>query len=117
MWLVFLDDERVTSDVTWENYSQWSISFTSTIRDYEHFCKFVDVAIENKFNPEMFIFSFDHDLGEGKDGYDCSKYLVNKLMDSGNTTPLNFVVHSKNPIGKRNIEMFIQNYNKTLSGR
>lgn len=55
--------------------------------------------------------SFDHDLGEGKTGYDCAKWLVEFCLD--NQLPLpEFVVHSQNPVGKENIESLLNNFKK-----
>lgn len=55
--------------------------------------------------------SFDHDLGEGKTGYDFAKYLVELDMDT-NTMPQNFdfLVHSANPVGAKNICAYLRNY-------
>ena len=59
--------------------------------------------------------SFDHDLGENeKTGYDIAKLLVDLDMngDSDFVLPVEFefYVHSQNPIGKANIEHYLDNY-------
>lgn len=61
--------------------------------------------------------SFDHDLGEGEQtGYDIAKLLVDLDMgdDSDFALPVDFefYVHSQNPIGKANIEQYLNNYIK-----
>ncbi len=54
--------------------------------------------------------SFDHDLGPGKTGYDCAKFLVDYCLDH-DITNINFSVHSQNPVGKQNIEGLLNNFN------
>ena len=48
-----------------------------------------------------------------KTGYDCAKWLVDYCMNKGIKHPP-YVVHSMNPIGKSNIESYIESYNKTV---
>ena len=55
--------------------------------------------------------SFDHDLGLGKTGFDCAKYLVEYCLDNQTTLP-EFTVHSQNPVGKENIEKLLANFIK-----
>ena len=55
--------------------------------------------------------SFDHDLGEGKTGLDCAKFLVEYCLDN-QIHKINFQVHSQNPVGKENIEFLLKNFNK-----
>ena len=57
--------------------------------------------------------SFDHDLGEGKNGYDIAKWMIETDLDEeGNFIPykFKFYVHSQNIIGKENIEKSIGKY-------
>ena len=60
--------------------------------------------------------SFDHDLGEGElSGHELAKLLVDMDMDSSfpeYSLPKNFdfYVHSQNPVGKANIESYLNNY-------
>ena len=66
--------------------------------------------------------SFDHDLGHEKyTGFDFAKQLVENDIISGNresrqsyrfAPDFAFYVHSKNPIGKANIEGLLNNYMK-----
>jgi len=61
--------------------------------------------------------SFDHDLGEDNyTGYDIAKFLVDLDMDGDDDFALpvefDFYVHSQNPIGKANIENYLNNYLK-----
>ncbi|MFY9075957.1 hypothetical protein CRU99_13530 [Malaciobacter mytili] len=82
------------------------------VRSYEEATKFV-----NKYGIPSFI-SFDHDLGVDKNekllptGYDFAKWLVEMDMDKIYLFPENFSfkVHSANPVGKINIETYLNNY-------
>lgn len=56
-------------------------------------------------------FSFDHDLGEEKTGYDVAKYIVE------NQIPIAaFYVHSANPVGRQNIIQLLTHYGYTYKG-
>ena len=60
--------------------------------------------------------SFDHDLGGMDTAMHFVKWLINKDMDeNGAIIPPNFsfFVHSQNPIGKANIESYLNNYLRT----
>lgn len=114
-WNLFIDDERTLADVTWapghvqEKYrnEEWVV------------CRNVQAAFDEIFNRGMPSFiSFDHDLGQNElTGYDLTKVLVEDalvLEDEFYQFPQNFdfYVHSKNPIGKANIEGLLNNYLK-----
>lgn len=115
---LFLDDIRYPE--TAFNYmkdlrylqSEWII-----VRNYDEF----KCVIDNRGIPE--IVSYDHDLAEEhyepstwsddtveyreKTGLDCAKYLIEVL--DGEHHP-DWIVHSWNPVGKKNIENLIQDY-------
>lgn len=52
---------------------------------------------------------FDHDLGDGPNGYDFAKFLVGVALDGGGF-PESYSVHSQNPVGKGNIEGIMEGY-------
>lgn len=59
---------------------------------------------------------FDHDLGpDSETGYDFAKWLVDASLRIGSTTPIQFSVHSQNPVGAANIKSLLDNYNKHIS--
>jgi len=117
-WNLFIDDERNVEDVTWapscmqEKYrnEDWKIA-----RSHYDVCNLLwEHGMPN-------FVSFDHDLGDNqKTGFDITKYIVELDMDSaepdkfGKTyefaTTFDFYVHSKNPIGKANIEGLLYGY-------
>lgn len=120
---LFLDDVRVPTDVTWANIP--ADQHYSLVRNYKEFVDLITLRGLPKF------VCYDHDLadihyGHGlnnddipydsykeKTGYDCAKWLVNYCVGKNIKHP-SYVVHSMNPIGKSNIESYINSYNKTL---
>lgn len=104
---LFLDDERIPSDVTWLTYAQgieWII-----VRTFDEF----KAALEKGANVFDLI-SFDHDIqdfdehGVERDGYTCFKWLSELCLDTGRPPPV-CIVHSKNPCGSENIRCHYQN--------
>jgi hypothetical protein len=123
---LFLDDIRNPKDCAnglvpvnfnkfyWEN--DWII-----VRSYN---EFVDWIVKNGL-PDFI--SFDHDLADEhytmdfdkilnavqgeKTGYECAKWLGNYCIDNGKKLP-DFVVHSQNPVGKLNIQGYLDNVRK-----
>lgn len=77
------------------------------VKSYFEFTKFI---LQNGL---PYFISFDHDLGEEKTGYDCAKWLVDYCMDNKLQLP-KFSVHSQNPVGKENIQILLNNFNKAL---
>lgn len=55
--------------------------------------------------------SFDNDLGEKLEGYDCAKWLVEYCTVNGLTLP-NYTVHSANPVARENIIFYLENFKK-----
>lgn len=100
-WNLFIDDERFPPN----DYREWVIC-------RNHFEVFERVLEQGM--PSYI--SFDHDLGEDNwTGYDIAKELVNidmKTIDPAYKFSDNFTfyVHSQNPIGKKNIESYLNNY-------
>ena len=121
---IFLDDIRVPNDVTWVDVPV--DQHYSVVRSYK---EFVDLITLRREVPKYVC--YDHDLADihygyglnndeipynsykEKTGYDAAKWLVNYCMERGIKHPP-YVVHSMNPIGKSNIESYIESYNKTL---
>jgi len=105
---MFIDDERMPHDVTWAarvdqeiyNNGQWIV-----VRDYDE----VVECIMNLGLPSLV--SFDHDLGENTPtGYDIAKMMCDLILDGVVLLPedFRFRVHSKNPVGKKNIEEYMR---------
>ena len=135
---LFLDDIRIPKDaiglvssnlnqIYWDN--DWSI-----VRNYFEFCNYIQ-----KFGLPDFI-SFDHDLADDhyndlfsdenwskndndivlkydeykeKTGYESAKWLVDWCLENKKSLP-QCVVHSANPVGKQNIETYLNNAKKHL---
>jgi hypothetical protein len=60
------------------------------------------VAIINTWFDHIKEISFDHDLGEGKTGYDIALTLEKMVWETGRC-PMILHVHSMNPVGRKNI--------------
>ena len=120
---LFLDDIRVPTDITWvaipvdQHYT--------VVRNYKEFVDLITLRGLPKY------ICYDHDLADShyghglkndeipynsyneKTGYDCAKWLVDYCFAKKLKNPP-FIVHSLNPIGKKNIESYIINYNNSL---
>lgn len=120
---LFLDDVRLPKQVTWINLPlvEWTIvrnysQFTTTIlRDgLPQFISFDNDLAEEHYNPAM----YSEDVNEynklyetfaEKTGYDCAKWLVEYCIEHNQPIP-DYSVHSMNPIGKKNIISYIENF-------
>jgi hypothetical protein len=123
MYNLWLDDFRYPNDVTWVEIP--ANQHYSVVRNYKEFVDLISLRGLPKF------VCYDHDLAdchyghglnndkipydsyEEKTGYDAAKWLVNYCMECGIKHPP-YIVHSMNPIGKKNIESYIESYNKTV---
>jgi hypothetical protein len=137
---LYLDDIRVPSvtaikaqkhGLDPQIYSQddWVI-----VRNYQQFVE----TITSRYTLGQWpgIISFDHDLGQEhtdyffqnggwnsppnpllaefteKTGYDCAKWLINYIMDNETLSLPKCYVHSANPVGRENIKMLLENFEK-----
>ncbi len=75
----------------------------NVVKSYDEFVTYINLSGV----PD--IISFDHDLGEGKTGMDCAKYLIKKEL-----AIKDFRVHSMNPIGRENILGLLRNWKKFM---
>lgn len=94
---IFLDDERFPSS-----------EFTLIARNFVEFNSAIVTSLIHQDAIEYI--SFDHDLGELLTGFDCAKRLVELDLDRRILSPSFSFVHSQNPIGKANIEGYLNNY-------
>jgi hypothetical protein len=119
---LFLDDVRFPKDVTWIDIGLGPFVI---VRSYEEFINYI-----TKNGLPNFI-SFDHDMEENQyrqsmynpdkhynnyytdgtftknNGYCCAKWLVQYCIDNKLKLP-EYKVHSFNPIGKENIENYLE---------
>lgn len=131
---IFLDDTRVPSDVKWIKLPKlaWTIA-----RNYNQFRGVIEGRWNSAGEFPDFI-AFDHDLGDEaykeiarvsslkgtspfnysnlkgeKTGLDCAKFLVDFCQDKQLNLPA-WLVHSQNPIGRENIESYLNSYVQSL---
>ncbi len=62
-----------------------------------------DEAINLIRSGQVTDISFDHDLGEGKSGYDVA-LVVEQLAHDKLIPPIDYYIHSGNPVGAGNID-------------
>ena len=72
-------------------------------KGYDMHVKTVEEAQELLETYEITAISFDHDLGVEKTGYDLAKW-IEAMAHSAGLPPLEWAVHSANPVGVKNIE-------------
>lgn len=108
---LFIDDQRLPQFVDWVPWHvrvqykdlRWMIA-----RSYDNAIECMTV-----FGCPNYI-SFDHDLGHNqKTGYDIAKWMVERDLDFGGRfipESFAFIVHSRNPVGKQNIEGLLNNF-------
>lgn len=105
---LFLDDERFPEIVDHSEYKEFGVNDFWIIVRNVHDARYY---IETHGLPT--IMSLDHDLGDHKfTGMEFVKWLVNTyLVDGENKLGSTIVhVHSMNPVGKKNMESYINSY-------
>ena len=113
-WFLFLDDERNPTDAVWAP----SHIYEKYKNDDWHICRDKMSVIQAIFSHDKIapnFMSFDHDLGENQStGYEVAKWIVEMDMNGVIQIPSDFTfyVHSKNPVGAKNIQMYLDNYLK-----
>ena len=103
----WVDDERHPAFFLPEKY------FTSEDIDRVIWIKSYDILVwyvDNFGMPDEI--HLDHDLGEGKNGLDCAKFIVERCERDGCKLPVYFC-HSSNPSGKKNILSYLSSYEKS----
>jgi len=127
---LFLDDIRQPKDAinlvpSHLNKMYWDEDW-HVVKDYKEFVKWIS------FYGVPDLISFDHDLadihyevdyndwefssdqlGVEETGLDCAKWLVDYCFDNGHKLP-EYIVHSANPAGRKNIQSYLDNANKHL---
>jgi hypothetical protein len=118
---LFLDDIRTPESAF--NHTKFPLFLKEKWDIVRNFNEFTEYIITNGL-PD--IVSFDHDLAqvhydpttwvEGlkydeETGLDCAKWLVEYCMNNNLPLP-KYNVHSQNPVGKENIEKYLNNFNK-----
>ena len=89
-------------------------------RDLPSTSRFNRVEVAHNFNEAISLLSryfqdesnlvyidFDHDLGEGRTGYDIAKEIVKSQFPCEN---VRYRIHSMNPVGRANIEQLLSHY-------
>jgi len=121
---LFLDDLRSPAEVF--EYTQ---DHRYTERNWivvRNYVEFVNVVSEHYLNGQLpQLISFDHDLGYEEEpidmttpdynnfgernGFHCAKWLTDFCIDTDSVLP-EYMVHSMNPIGKKNILSLLDSF-------
>ena len=105
--LLWIDDVRNPLENDWLVFSPIGKDVDVVwVKSYDEFVNYLTRADRL---PDAIC--FDHDLGDGKSGYDCAKYLVEFCMDRGLKLP-KWNCQSANPVGRENIDELLNNYLK-----
>lgn len=107
--IIWLDDIRNPFDPN----IRW-VSRTMNIRDLDEYlhivwCKTFEEFVEEVQKSMPDAICFDHDLGDGKSGYDAAKWLVDYCLETGKLPPA-FYCQSSNPAGRDNIMGLLNNF-------
>jgi phage anti-repressor protein len=114
LWLDDLRDPSQGQFKIWLNLAFGENLDVTWVKDYDEFVKYF------KKNEMPYAISFDHDLGNEitdqpelneKTGLDCAKWIVDYCMNNAVRLPKYFV-HSANPVGRENIQSYLDNYLK-----
>jgi hypothetical protein len=114
LWLDDLRDPSQGQFKIWLNLAFGENLDVTWVKDYDEFIKYF------KKNEMPYAISFDHDLGNEltdhpelneKTGLDCAKWIVDYCMNNAVRLPKYFV-HSANPVGRENIQSYLDNYLK-----
>lgn len=111
---IFLDDDRVPSDVTWTTLPKTPATIVRNLHELQ--AAFVSYIQDPSI--DLVIVSFDHDLqifNDGKEtkGQDCVWWLINYMMDHNiSSNRVHCLFHTKNVIGKENMESLWKNFLK-----
>lgn len=111
-WNLFIDDDRMPVDVKWAPYNIYAKYLSEEWVICRNKTEVMQAISEHGNNIPNFI-SFDHDLGKNEpSGYDITRLIVDKVMDGIFVIPsdFQFFVHSKNPIGAKNIQSYLDKY-------
>jgi hypothetical protein len=114
LWLDDLRDPSQGQFKIWLNLAFGENLDVTWVKDYDEFVKYF------KKNEMPYAISFDHDLNNEltdhpelneKTGLDCAKWIVDYCMNNAVRLPKYFV-HSANPVGRENIQSYLDNYLK-----
>ena len=107
--LLWLDDVRDPFDkkIDWLVFSPIGRNINVIwVKNYEEFVHYVMV------NGLPDAICFDHDIAdEEMTGYDCAKFLVKYHIIMGGKFP-KYAIQSSNPVGKKNIDLYLKDYIK-----
>jgi hypothetical protein len=109
---LFIDDERDPIDVAWGAWQDQELYRSGDWLIARNWGEVLELIISWGL-PSLI--SFDHDLGDGTpNGHEIAKRLCNLIMDAKYELPegFRFLVHSRNPVGAENIQLYMDGFLK-----
>lgn len=108
--LLWLDDQRDPNSLTWRTKYKHVFERNSNVVWAKTYEEFVSWISKNGLPNAI---AYDHDLGEGKSGYDAAKWLT-RYCDNHKIDLPEWIIQSSNPVGKENINAILFGYKKYL---
>lgn len=105
--LLWLDDERDPTDARWNSYFPLETPTIAWVKTYD---AFVEWVTQNGLPDAV---CFDHDLGEGKSGFDAAKWLTEYCLSRDSPLPA-WNIQSANPIGRDNIISILRSFERVI---
>lgn len=119
--LLWLDDIRDPMTQDWLVFSPIERPFNTVwVKSYNEFTDWITdnglpdgICFDHDLGTEKYMTEFGFELErETKTGYDCAKWLVDYCMNNNLNLPL-YNIQSANPVGKENINQYLQNFLKS----
>lgn len=106
--VLWLDDTRNPFEPKWDKYISERVSGSLLVEWVKSYREFVREITTDSLPDYIF---FDHDLGIGKSGMDCMKFLVSYIQDN-ELDPYTVAVlfQTSNPVGRENMESLFNSY-------
>lgn len=97
---IYLDD-RLSAPLFDRNGEPYPEGYWTEVQTAEEAIKLIDTG-------QVEFIDFDHDLGRKLSGYDVAKH-VEQLAVEGSILPIEYHIHSGNPVGAGNIDAAMKN--------
>lgn len=82
----------------------WLDDVRSIPEGYDYWAKTAEDCIRKLESEGVSFVSFDHDLGNGKSGYDVAK-VIEEMAATNFCKAIEWEIHSANPVGRKDITL------------
>ena len=106
--VLWLDDIRNPFESRWDKYISDHINGSVLVEWVKSYGEFVRKITTDSLPDYIF---FDHDLGTGKSGMGCMKFLVSYIQDNDlDPNDVTVLFQTSNPVGRENMESLYNSY-------